>query len=137
MDAPSIGPKTAAKFYAIGINTIGEFIVADPESLAVKLNTKWIDAQTLIDWQDQAKLIVQVAALCGYKAQLLVGAEYRSAQELAEAKVDSLHEAVSRYADTNAGSRILRSAAKPSRDEFAKWIESAKSAQPIAHSRAA
>ncbi len=32
VDAPSIGPKTAAKFYAIRINTIGEFLAAAPES---------------------------------------------------------------------------------------------------------
>ncbi len=91
----------------------------------------------IMDWQVQAALIVQVSALCGYKSQLLVGAEYRSATELAEADVDRLQAAIMKYAETNAGARVLRSAALPNREEIERWIESAKQAQPIAFRHAA
>ena len=125
VDAPSIGPKTAARFYQIGIETIGEFLAADPAEMAHALDANWMDEQVLRNWQDQARLVVQVPALCGYKSQLLVGVHCRLAEELAGADAASLHQAISRYAATVEGARILRSAAVPSVEEVAKWITSA------------
>ena len=46
-DAPSIGKKTAARFAAIGINTIGEFLDADADDLAAKIDADHIDVETI------------------------------------------------------------------------------------------
>ena len=138
VDAPSIGPKTAARFYQIGIETIGQFLNAEPAGMAHALAANWMDERVLTDWQDQARLVLQVPALCGYKSQLLVGVDCRLAEELAGADITSLHEAICEFAATDAGARILRSAAVPSYDEVAKWIESAAEAwslsEPEGHS---
>lgn len=135
VDAPSIGPKTAARFHQLGISTIRQFLAASASEMATLLNTKWMDENVLADWQDQARLVVQVPALCGYKSQLLVGIDCRSADELAASDVDELHSSIRQFSGSDAGTRILRSAAVPSREEVAKWIQSA--AQPIAIPRVA
>ncbi len=134
VDAPSIGPKTAARFCQIGINTIGQFLAASAVDMAAKLEVNWIDADTLIDWQDQTRLVVQVTALCGYKAQLLVGIDCRRADELATFEVDALYNRIRDYCGSDVGTRLIRSAAVPSREEVTKWILSAE--QSVANLRA-
>ena len=130
VDAPSIGPKTAARFYQLGIHTIREFLNSSAVEMASQLNVGWIDESTLVDWQDQTRLVLQVPALCGYKSQLLVGVECRTADELASCELDSLYNEVRNFCGSEVGARIIRSAAVPSREEVAKWIQSA--AQPAA-----
>jgi Domain of unknown function (DUF4332) len=130
VDAPSIGPKTASRFYEIGIATIRQFLAASAADMSNELNVNWIEEETLIDWQDQTRLVIRVPALCGYKAQLLVGVDCRSADALAACEIETLHSAIEEFCSSEAGSRIIRSAAVPSRDEIAKWIQSA--AQPSA-----
>jgi hypothetical protein len=137
VDAPSIGPKTAARFYQIGINTIGQFLEAQATELSASLNVGWIDENVIRHWQDQARLVIQVPALCGYKSQLLVGIDCRTAEELVGSDVDRLHAAVSQFCATDAGARIIRSAAVPSRQEVAKWVQSAEDSQPFSLHRAA
>jgi hypothetical protein len=131
VDAPSIGLKTAARFYQIGIRTIGQFLAASPVEMTDLLQANWVDAPKLIDWQDQARFVVQVPALCGYKSQLLIGVECRRVEELASQDSDRLHRAVDVYCATDAGVSILRSAAVPSRDEVAQWILSAQASEPL------
>ena len=131
VDAPSIGPKTATRFYPLGINTIGQFLAASPTELAGLLNVGWLDERVLTDWQDQTRLVVQVPALCGYKAQLLVGIDCRTAGELASVDLEQLHSAIRQFCATDAGARIIRSAAVPSREEVGKWVQSASKPTPI------
>ncbi len=68
VDAPSIGPKTAKRFAEIGIHNIDDFLSADANEMAQQLNTSWIKPELIEDWQDQAQLVCEVPALCGYKA---------------------------------------------------------------------
>ncbi len=124
VDAPSIGPKTAARFYQIGIETIGQFLSADPAEMAHALAADWMNEQVLLDWQAQTRLVLEVPAICGYKSQLLFGADCRSAADLAGADPGSLHAAIGQFALTHAGARILRNAELPSLEEVAKWIAS-------------
>lgn len=135
VDAPSIGPKTAARFYQIGINTIGQFLAASASEMAAELNVKWMDEDTLSNWQAQTQLVVQVSALCGYKAQLLVAIDCRSVDELAASDADQLHGLIQDFCQTDAGARIIRSAAVPSGDEVLNWIQSA--AEPVSIPRVA
>ncbi|TWU00950.1 DUF4332 domain-containing protein [Stieleria varia] len=127
VDAPSIGPKTAKRFEAIGIHTVGEFLSASPDEMVVKLATSWIDQQKLIDWQHQARLVTQVASLCGYKSQLLVAVGCTNASQLAEQDASSLTAQIKQFAGTSAGKRILRNTSAPPESEIRKWIEDASS----------
>lgn len=125
VDAPSIGPKTAKRFAKISIHTIGEFLAADPADMAQRLDTRWINEDLLVDWQDQARLVCQLGSLCGYKAQLLVGVECRATDQLAVEDAGDLAAEIADFAATKAGERILRSGSPPDRDEVQKWIDEA------------
>ncbi len=125
VDAPSIGPKTAKRFAEIGIHTIEQFLSADAAEMAEALDTSWIKPELIEDWQDQAQLVCDVPALCGYKAQLLVAVNCRTADDLAEASATELHQAIRQFAQTKEGQRILRSTPIPDQNQIAQWIASA------------
>ncbi len=125
VDAPSIGPKTAKRFAEIDIHTVEDFLAADASELAELLDTNWIKPELIEDWQDQAQLVCDVPALCGYKAQLLVAVNCRTVDELADASVAELHQSIRQFGQTKEAERILRSAPVPTPAEIAKWIESA------------
>ncbi|MEL6104649.1 MAG: DUF4332 domain-containing protein [Planctomycetota bacterium] len=129
VDAPSIGPKTAKRFAKIGIQTIGQFLAADPVDMAERLETRWINEELLVDWQDQARLVCQLGSLCGYKAQLLVGVECRAVDQLAVEEAGDLAAEIADFAVTKAGERILRSGSPPDVAEVQKWIDEARGKQ--------
>lgn len=125
VDAPSIGPKTAKRFAAIGITTVAQFLEASPATMADQLRTRWIKTETLVDWQDQARLVATVPDLCGYKSQLLVAVECRDWQTLSASDSHTLHTKIDQFATSKAGQRILRSTAVPTVADIAKWISNA------------
>lgn len=125
VDAPSIGPRTASRFEKLAIHTIREFLKADVQEMQRQLDTSWIREQTLIDWQDQARLVCLVPALCGYKSQLLVGVGVRTRSQLAVSSESELHARIVALAETSEGKRILRSAKIPDTKEIQTWITSA------------
>ncbi len=126
--APSIGPKTADRFSEIGIHTVADFLTANPEELADRLNDPHFDAETLLDWQDQAKLVMSVPGLRGTHAQLLVGAGYKTAQAVAEADPLALSANVLKFATTSAGKRVLREGRPPDIEKIKGWVDVAKQA---------
>ena len=128
VDAPSIGPKTAARFARIGIHTVGQFLDGDSQQMAESLATRWIKEELIVDWQHQAKLVCEVPSLCGYKAQLLVGVGCRTTAQLAIEETNGLHAKISSFAKTSEGQRVLRSSKTPEPTEVAKWINDASAA---------
>lgn len=128
VDAPSIGPKTAKRFAAIGILTVQQFLDGSPEEMATRLKTRWIKSETIRDWQAQARLVASIASLCGYKAQLLVGVDCRSTDNLATEQAEDLHERITQFAGTTEGKRALRSSRIPDLDQVSLWITDAESA---------
>ena len=126
--APSIGPKMAQRFAELGINTVAEFMGHDPHDMAELLDDSRIDADTLVDWQDQAQLVIDVPGVRGTHAQLLVGAGYRTADMLAEADPVDLSADVLAYATSADGKRILRDGATPDLEKIKSWVESAQQA---------
>ncbi|MFT3730178.1 MAG: DUF4332 domain-containing protein [Hyphomicrobium sp.] len=124
--APSIGPKIAERFAAVGVHTVRDFLSRDPEQLADSLNDPHFDSETLIDWQDQAKLVMAVPGLRGTHAQLLVGAGYKTAQAVAESDPLVLSASVLKFATTSAGKRVLREGRPPDIEKIKGWVEFAK-----------
>jgi hypothetical protein len=123
--APSIGPKTAARFTAIGIHTVGEFLSTPAQDLASRLLTYWITDTTVSQWQSQAQLMCEVPGLNARDAQLLAGSGQSSAAELALCDPAPLHAQVSKFAATSTGRRYLRGAAPPSLSDVQNWIRQA------------
>ena len=123
--APSIGPKTAERFYALGIRTVADFLAADAETAAELIDVRHITAAAIRDWQDQARLVMAVPVLNGGHAQLLVGAGYRNAASIGAADAVELSAAVLRFAATAEGQRILRDGSAPDLERITSWIAEA------------
>ncbi len=126
VEAPSIGPKTAARFTPLGIRTVRDLLELDADTVAAQLKVRHISADVLRDWQDQARLVCTVPWLRGTHAQLLVGADYRSADELAKADLGDVFAGILRFASTNQGERVLRTNPPPEREKVATWLGFAK-----------
>ena len=129
--APSIGPKTAERFVAIGVNTIKEFLQTTSEQMAEGINFKRISADVIRAWQDQARLVCQVPNLRGHDAQLLVACGVREPEQLAQMNPRKLLNLVGPYSDTKEGMKIIRSGKKPDLEEVTDWIEWAKQFRPL------
>jgi hypothetical protein len=125
IEAPSIGPKTAARFTAIEVHTVGEFLAASAEETASRLGTYWITADTVTLLQSQAKLMCEVPGLRSGEAQLLAGAGYDSVTQVARCDPAVLHREVSEFAATTTGRRYLRGSAPPSLAVIKRWIGNA------------
>ena len=127
--APSIGPKTAERLIAVGLIKVADLLAADPERTATAIGLRHITAQTIRDWQDQARLVMEVAGLRGTHAQLLVGAGFRNAAAVAEADPVALSAAILAFATTREGERVLRSGDAPDIERIRQWIASAATAR--------
>ncbi len=112
-----------------GIETVAQFLKADPEELADKLNSRHITADTLIDWQCQARLVCSVPGLRGGEAQLIVAADVRDAAALSSFSAKSLHTEIQAIAATSEGQRILRDREAPDLEEISGWIAAAGQAR--------
>ncbi|MBU6372257.1 MAG: DUF4332 domain-containing protein [Alphaproteobacteria bacterium] len=127
VDAPSIGPKTAERFYKAGMKTVADLLSLTPEEIAKRLETRHISPQIVRDWQDQALLACTVPNLSGTAAQILVACEVRTAEALAGADPATLAAQVQTFAVSPEGQSLLRSGRSPSPDQVRVWIDSARS----------
>ena len=124
--APSIGPKTAERFEKIGVVTIDDFLRQNAESMAAKIDYKRINADSVLAWQHQARLVCRVPNLRGHDAQLLVAAEVTTPEELAESDPEDLFGVIDPIARSNDGKRIVRGGKLPDLQEVTDWINFAQ-----------
>ncbi len=129
--APSIGPKTAERFIAIGVHTIHDFLATTAEFMAERIDFKRISADVIRAWQAQARLVCCVPNLRGHDAQLLVACGVKEAEQLAQMNPRKLFSLVGPFADTKEGLKIIRSGKKPDLDEVTDWIEWAHHTRPL------
>ncbi len=127
--APSIGPKMAERLYSLGVKTVADLFAADPDTLSDKLDQRNVSDETIVDWQDQARLVCSVPGLRGTHAQLLVGAGYRTREAIADAAEDKLCSAVLTFAISSEGHRILRDGTPPDIERIKGWLENANAAK--------
>jgi predicted flap endonuclease-1-like 5' DNA nuclease len=127
--APSIGPRTGVRLNAHGIDTVADLLAADPGELAELMASRHITTQTIEDWQMQSRLVCTIPWLRGTHAQLLVGAGYTSARDIADAGGDELSADILKFASTREGQRALRNGPPPPIERVAKWAEFATLAE--------
>lgn len=125
VDAPSIGPRTAERLRAIGIETVAQLLQADPVQAEAALQQRWITDELFAAWQQQARLVCEIPGVRGLDAQLLVGAGIANAADLADVDAHSVLQLVTEFAATAEGERIVRSSRLPDQRQVAEWIESA------------
>jgi predicted flap endonuclease-1-like 5' DNA nuclease len=133
-DAPSVGPKTAQRFTAIGINTVKDLLKASPDGAAAQIKFRHISAGVIRDWQAQAELACTVPDITSLAAQLLVAVGVRDVSDLANAEADMLVNMIEEHCETSEGQRILRDAPVPSREKVQSWIDAGRG---VASKRAA
>lgn len=124
--APSIGPKMAERFAAFGIKTIADFLARPPEDLAKLIDDRRMPAAVLEEWQHQAQLVMEIPGLRGTHAQLLTGAGYRSAQDVAASDPVGFAADVLKFATSDAGKRVLRDGNPPDLEKIKSWVDSAR-----------
>ncbi|MEO1206179.1 MAG: DUF4332 domain-containing protein [Pseudomonadota bacterium] len=130
VDAPSIGPKTAARLYPVGIHTVRDLLQVNVIEAAQAIDARHITSEVLTDWQDQARLVCTIPWLRGTHAQLLVGSGHRTVQAIQASTSGDIQSAIATFAVTKAGERILRNGPPPADDKIAGWIENAEHAEP-------
>ncbi len=130
-EAPSIGPKTAARLAEIGVLSVADLLEADPEQAAAKLDVAHIKPSVISAWQDQARLVCQIPQLRGHDAQTLVACGYHRAEDVAAAARDDLLFLAVEFANSSEGERVLRSSKKPDAEEVGNWIRWARQARPL------
>jgi predicted flap endonuclease-1-like 5' DNA nuclease len=122
LDAPSIGPKTAKRFSAIGITTVRQFLALEPKIVAAQLNTSHIQADTVETWQAQARLACQIPRIYGHDAQILVACGFDSPEEVAQAEPEVVLSLVDEFVETPEAKFIVRGK-RPDLDEVTNWVE--------------
>lgn len=132
VDAPSIGPKTAARLQVLGINTVTDLLETDAEAVAAGLNVGYVTGQTVRDWQDQARLQCEIPRLRGHDAQFLVGCGYRKVEQVVAGNPETMLVDLQAFLMTSEGERLLRVGNEPDLNEVKGWIENAKARGEIA-----
>ena len=133
VDAPSIGPKTAARLAALNIHSIGDLLAADAEATATELNVRYIKKATILDWQDQTRLMIDAPGLRVLDSQILVGVGIRTADDLAQASATKVLKAATSFLDTPQGARVLWGGENTvDKEHVEQWIDLARSAQETA-----
>ena len=128
VDAPSIGPKTAARLEEVDIYSIGDLLDCDIEETAFLLDVHYIDSETIRDWQDQTRLMMEVPGLRVHDVQIMVGAGIRTKKELAEAPARTLFLLATEFLGTPEGERVRRGDDLFMEEEVEEWIERARDA---------
>ncbi|MES2791706.1 MAG: DUF4332 domain-containing protein, partial [Planctomycetota bacterium] len=129
VDAPSIGPKTAARLETIGIRTVSDLLGIEAQQAAAKLGNP--AAQAVIrEWQAQAALVCRVPNLRGHDAQFLVGCQITTPEQLRVCEPRKLLQQVDAFVKTTAGQRVLRGGSAPDLAEVTEWIVAARDARP-------
>ena len=120
--APSIGPKTAKRFAAVGIVTVGQFLLVDPDEVSAQLSSRHIQPDTIIQWQTQAKLACQIPRIYGHDAQILVACGFDSAEEVAQSEPEVVLSLVDDFVATPEAKFIVRGK-RPDMTEVTNWVQ--------------
>lgn len=129
--APSIGGKTADRLRSVGLRTVRHLLEAQPEKTAARINQRWITAEVIRQWQQQASLVCRIPDLRGHDAQILVGCGITDPNDLARRHPEQLKSAVDAFCETTAGERVLRGSKGPDDAEVREWIDAAGRARAL------
>jgi hypothetical protein len=120
--APSIGPQTAERLERIGVHTVADFLHADAETVAQRLNHRYLNADTIRQWQQQTILVCRVPQLRGHDAQILVACGVTDPETLASTDPATLWKKVEPFSQSAEGKRIIRGGKMPDFEEVYRWI---------------
>jgi hypothetical protein len=120
--APSIGPKTAKRFEAVGIKTVKQLLSLDADLIAPQLNSSHIRPDKVRMWQTQARLACQIPRIYGHDAQILTACGFDSPEEIAESEPEVVLSLVDEFAETAEAKFIIRGK-RPDIAEVTNWVQ--------------
>jgi predicted flap endonuclease-1-like 5' DNA nuclease len=131
-DAPSIGNRTAQKLAAIGVRTVAQLLARSPEDVALRLKLGHIKADTVREWQIEARLACRVPNLRVLDVKILVACGISEPEDLARCEALELLDRVDLFISTSEGQRAIRGGGhQPDLDVVSGWIESARHARAL------
>ncbi len=131
-DAPSVGNRTAQKLEAIGVRTVAQLLARSPEDVALRLKLGHIKADTVREWQIQARLACRVPNLRVLDVKILVACGICEPEDLAKCEALELLDRVDLFISTSEGQRAIRGGGhQPDLDVVTGWIESARHARTL------
>jgi hypothetical protein len=129
VDAPAIGPKTAARFIDAGYQTVGHLLQGDPERIATQLDTKWITPKLVSQWQDQARMACQIERLTAAGSGLLIMAGIRTVEDLLQHNAEQIYAMIDEVAQSAEGKRLLREQPPPPINKIQEWLDCVQAGQ--------
>ena len=126
---PGLGGKSAKRLGSVRIRTVADLLAADPSELSSSISAKYIDADLIRTWQDQARLMCDVPELIGVAAQLLIALDYRTVRDLAGCDPRKLFDELDRFSRTGEGLHLLGNHPPLEFRAVNQWIENAKRAK--------
>ena len=126
---PGLGGKSSKRLGSTGIRTVADLLAADPSELASSISAKYIDADLIRTWQDQARLMCDVPELIGVAAQLLIALDYRTVRDIAGCDPRTLFDELDGFSRTGEGLHVLGNHPPLEFGAVNQWIESAKRAK--------
>jgi hypothetical protein len=130
-EAPSIGPRAAARLGGIGIRTVADLLNANPQSAADDVGEPRLTAETVARWQAEARLACRIPELRSCGAQLLAACGFAEPEQVAAAAPDELVRQVQSLCRTARGKRILGDGKTPTAKRIARWVQQAAHRRPL------
>ncbi|QDU89997.1 hypothetical protein Pla175_33960 [Pirellulimonas nuda] len=131
VDAPAIGPKMAESLARLGVRTVDDLLTAEPDALAERLDRSGVDAQRIVAWQHQSRLVCRVPGMRGHDAQILVASGFTTPEEIARIKPEELLAFVEPFCQSTEGQRVLRTSPAPDLEEVTHWVGWARKAREL------
>ncbi len=125
-DVLSLGPRTAGRLLRLGVHTVGQLLAAQPQAVVERLGDSRFNAETVADWQREARLLIEAPDLPTEAARLLVAAGFSAAQRVARATPTELLAAVEQLADDPERASWVSQQPRPSIKEVNTWIRCAQ-----------
>jgi hypothetical protein len=121
----------AERLNRIGIHTVHDLLNRDAAAIAARLQEPRITAQTITEWQQQARLMMTIPELRGHDVQVLVAVGITDPARVAAFKPATLFALVEPFVTSREGQRLLRSSKTPDLEEVAEWIDNAQYASSL------
>jgi len=125
-DVLALGPRTAGRLLRLGVRSAGNLLAAKPHEIAERLKDSRFSAETVAEWQREARLLIEAPELPSDAARLLAAAEYSAAERVARATPTELLAALERLSEDPNRSGWVAQQAKPDVIEVNTWIRCAQ-----------
>ncbi|MGN6136405.1 MAG: DUF4332 domain-containing protein [Aureliella sp.] len=133
-DVPSINAVSAARLRALGVDRVADLLDSQPHWIADNARLDGVNAEAVVAWQSEARLLCAMPQLRPFDARILAGAGIRDQRQLAEMHPSRLLERVERFLASDRGRQIMRSGSSYELARITAWIASAKRNSTAPHS---